>query len=302
MMVKPFEDAAFSMKKGEISDLVRTNFGFHIIKVEDIKEEGYKPLEEVRKQITDILVRNESMDLANERGLSLIDQMPYDVDLAQYAEQNKVPSVTSDYFSQDEPIPELKGDSKLRQTIFSLQKSEVTELVEYQSKFYIIQVLDKKPSYLPKIEEVTDQVREDYIEYLAKEEAKKAADEYLAKLKEGSDWDVLAKERGVEPETTDFFRRMDFPPKIGVTPGLQEAAFKLNENNRYPDTIFENETGAIVIRWEGEKGIDEKKYKEEEEQYTNSLAMTKQQYVFRSWLERLKQEADIDRSAFEQYK
>ena len=87
-----------------------------------------------------------------------------------------------------------------------------------------------------------------------------------------------------------------------MTPGLQEAAFKLNGNNRYNDTVFENETGAIVIRWEGEKGIDEEKYQEEKKQYAISLALTKSQYVFRSWLERLKQKADIDRSDFEKYR
>ena len=50
-MVKPFEDAAFKLKKGEISDLVRTRFGYHIIKVEDIKEARTKSLDEVRDEI-----------------------------------------------------------------------------------------------------------------------------------------------------------------------------------------------------------------------------------------------------------
>ena len=70
-MVETFEEAAFKLKTGEISDLVRTQFGYHIIKVEDIKEEHTKNLNEVRDQIMDILIRNAKNDLAQEK-LSLI--------------------------------------------------------------------------------------------------------------------------------------------------------------------------------------------------------------------------------------
>ena len=88
---------------------------------------------------------------------------------------------------------------------------------------------------------------------------------------------------------------------IDFIPGLQEAAFKLNANNRYPETVFTNDKGAFVIRWEEEKGIDQEKFQEEKERAINSLMLAKQQAIFSSWLERLKENSDIDRSAFERY-
>lgn len=301
-MVKPFEDVAFNMEKGQISDLVRTSFGYHIIKVEDIREARTKELAEVREQISDILTRTQSMDLANEKALALIDQMPYGVDLVQYAEQHHAPVSTTAYFSQDDPVPEIAGDARLLESIFSLQEKDVSDVIELKDKFYIFQVIDKKPSYLPEMEEVYDELMEDYGLHLAKGEAKSAAERYLAELKGGRDWFELAEERGIKTDTTDFFTRLDFPPKIGVTPGLQDTVFKLNRENRFPDKIFENEKGAYVIRWEAEKGIDKEKFKKEKERYASSLMLTKQQYIFRSWLDRLKMMADIDRSPFEEFK
>jgi peptidyl-prolyl cis-trans isomerase D len=301
-MIGAFEEAAFNMEKGQISDLAKTPYGYHIIKVEDIREESIKDLEEVRDQISDILISNASTDLANEKALSLMDQMPYDVDLAQFASQHNVIVVKTDYFSQDESIPYIEGDAKLRQSIFSLQKTDVSELIEFNNIFYIIQVVDKKPSYLPEMTEVSDKLKTDYAAYLAAREAKSAAERYLAKLREGTDWDELAKTMDIKPEITDFFTRMDSLEMIGVTPGLNDAAFKLSENNRYPDAVLENEDGALVIRWEAEEGIDKEKYSQEKRQYADSLMLLKRLSLYDAWLKRLKDQADIDRSKFEKYK
>jgi len=293
-MVKPFEEAAFNMKKGEISELVKTSFGFHIIKVEDIKEAGTKGLEEVGEQIKETIIKNTSMDLAHEKALSLIDQMPYEVNLAQYAQQHNVQIKHSDYFAQNEPLSDIGGDSKLWESVFSLQKNDVSELIEVGDKFFIIQVADKKPSSLPELKEVSDTVKEEFKAHLAMLKAKSVAKEYLDKLRGGKSWNDLTKESHLTPETTDFFARRGQIPEIGYVPELQEAVFNLGENRRYPDTAFESEEGVFVIRWEGEKAIDEKKYMQEKERYRYSLLMAKHQGILKDWMENLKKESTIE--------
>jgi peptidyl-prolyl cis-trans isomerase D len=301
-MVESFEEAAFNMEKGQISDLVKTTYGYHIIKVDDIKEERVKDFEEVRDRILDILIGNESEDLAHERALSLIDRMPYDIDLAEYAAENDIPVISTEYFSQEDPIPYIQGDEKLKQLVFSLQNKEISEVIEFDDDFYIIQVMDRKPSYLPEMDEVAGQVEADYKDYLATMEAKSAAERYLEKLRQGNDWDELAEEMNMQPETTDFFTRLDFPENIGGIQGLNEAAFNLSENNRYPEAVFEGEEGVFVIRWEDKQGIDKEKYQEEKQRYADSIISSKRQVLYYSWLERLKDRADIDRSRFARYK
>jgi hypothetical protein len=80
--------------------------------------------------------------------------------------------------------------------------------------------------------------------------------------------------------------------------GLNSAVFKLNQTRRYPDSAFENDTAAYVVRWEDKKDIDESKFKEEKDKYAESILSMKQQYVFAGWLERLMAKAEIDRSSF----
>ena len=123
-MVKPFEDAAFKLKKDEISDLVRTAFGYHIIKVEDVKEARTKSLEEAKGQILAMLQKTSTTDMAHEKALSFVDRMPYQVDLKKYAAEHKVPVKETGYFSQTDAIPEIGNNEKLRQTLFSMEREE----------------------------------------------------------------------------------------------------------------------------------------------------------------------------------
>jgi len=293
-MEKPFEEAAFKLKKEEVSDLVRTRFGYHIIKVEDVKEKRTKPLEEVREQIAEILVKNASAELAHEKGLSLMDQMPYDVDLDQYAPQHQLETRDTEYFASGEPIPGVGGSEVESKSMFSLDKNQTSELIELDGKFYIFQMVDKKVSHLPELKIVAEKVKEDFTEYLAAKAARGAAESYLEELRKGKPWEELAKERHVETGDTRYFTRNDPIPEIGYDAPLIETAFRLNKDKRYPDTIFENNQGAYVIRWEGEKGIDKKEYEKEKEEYRFSLMRERHKRVFQNWLQNLRKNAEIE--------
>ncbi len=295
-MPKPFDDAAFGMEKGEISDLVRTSYGYHIIKVEDIKEARPKSLDEVKDEIRSRLLQIATGDSAHEKALSLIDQMPYEgVVLTQYAEAHQVPVKQSEFFTRNEAIPGIGDDPGIKNKIFSLEKDDISDLLEFNNKDYIVQVIDKKASYLPELTEVEEEVTKNFVSYLAAQKARAVAEEYLKELKEGKNWEELATERGFSIQKSDFFTRENSGAQAPSDPDFKETAFGLSEDRKYPDKVFENNRGIFVIRWEGREGIDKEKFEQEKEDARASLMMEKQRTVFRDWLESLRNRAKIEK-------
>lgn len=292
-MTKPFEDAAFALDVGQISDLVRSSFGYHIIKVEDKKEERIKALEEVKEEIRRLLVKGAAAEKAHEKGLSVIDQMPYDVDLAKYASEQKLEIKLSSYFPEGQAIPEMGGTPNLIRALPGMKKGDMTDLMDIGGKFYLFQLEDKKPSSIPQLKEVEGKVRDGFIADKALEAAKKAAEEYLSSLKGGKGWEEAASGKGVKIEETGFFSRREPIGKIGNAADLKEAAFSLAEKQPYPEKVFANEKAAYVVKWAGGKGYEAEKFDKEKEQYREALLSSKREGLFRTWLGELRADSKI---------
>ena len=90
-MVKEFEDTAFSLAPGAISDLVKTQFGYHIIKVVDKKPATTRPLEEVRQQIADQLAYERAQTQVSELATTLAGDIKRPADLETVGEGPRPP-------------------------------------------------------------------------------------------------------------------------------------------------------------------------------------------------------------------
>jgi len=292
-MVKPLEELAFSLKSGELGGPIRSKFGWHIIKVDDIKDATIKTLADVRDQIVATLKEDISRDLAHERILSLVDQMPYDIDLASYAAQHGLTVNESDYFPKEGAIPGLGADERLKKSIYSLENGEVSEVIEHKGTFNIIQVVDSKDSYIPKMSEVSDQLHKDFIDHLSLVAAKNEAEGYLKELRGGADWFELAKKKNLKTDETGFFTRGENIPKIGYAPSLREVAFSLSSQNRYPDEVFGVNKKVCIIRWLDKKGINGEDFDKEKKSFEQALLLTKERRVSSAWLHSLKDKAEI---------
>jgi len=292
-MVKPFEELAFSLKKGEIGGPIKTRFGWHIIRIDDIKDATVKTFSEVRNQIVTTLKNDISKEIAHERALTLMDQMPYDINLTTYAAQQSLTVKESDYFPKKGPIPGLGSDERLTKSIYSLEKGETSEIIEHKDKFYIIQVVDNKDSHIPKMSEVSDQLDKDFINHLSLIAAKREAESYLEELKGGADWSELAKNKGLKTDETGFFTRRENIPKIGYSSLLSEVTFSLSSRKRYPDEVFEVNSKVYIIRWLIKEDINMNDFDKEKKSFKQMLLLTKDRRIFNAWLQSIKQKAEI---------
>jgi len=130
-MVPEFEKATFALKTNQISDVVTTNYGFHIVQVLEKEDAHLRPLDEVRAEIVTSL----KSQTLNERMQALADQAHAElVKAPQNAQQiaNKLGLlfITVDKFKAGDTIPELGADAQVAGAIASMQKGAVSQVMQ----------------------------------------------------------------------------------------------------------------------------------------------------------------------------
>ena len=192
-MLKPFEDAAFGLKPGEVSDLVRTDFGYHIITGEGVREAGYPPLTEVREQVGERLLREEAQRVAEAKATTVYEALATGGGLwEEVARTVDVHPRETPFVARSDTVEGIENSSTFTQTAFALQIDEVSRPTLVGSHYAIIKLLERKASGVPPFEEVREAVREALTRERATALARRKADDLLAAVKGGTSLDDLA--------------------------------------------------------------------------------------------------------------
>jgi peptidyl-prolyl cis-trans isomerase D len=273
-MVKNFEDSVFSLKPKEISDVITTEYGFHIIQVMEREPARLRTLEEVKPEIVGNLRNQQVFDLMQ----NLADQAHAELVKApqnarQIADKFKLQFVSLDKYKQGDTVATLGTDPQAPATIMSLKKGEVSQVVQAGNKLVIAEVTDIHPSHPAEYGEVELQVRVQYTQQqgvqLVADRAKKAAD--LLKTN-GGDLKAAAKTLGMEVKSTDLFGRSGVAEGIGaasyfgdafdkpvgsiigpINAGTQTVVAKIVERQEPDMSKLPQERDAIVLALKGKK-------------------------------------------------
>lgn len=197
-MVKPFEDAVFAMKKGDISDLVESDFGYHIIKLIDVKEPKQRSFEELRRSIESDLKNQQAQRKFAEVAEMFTNTVYEQADsLKPVAEKLGLQITVAEALSR-QPAPGATGvlaSEKLLSALFSpdsIEKKRNTEAVETAvNQLAAGRVLAYEPSKTLALADVRPQIRERVIAARASELADKDGMAKLALWKKEPDKAVL---------------------------------------------------------------------------------------------------------------
>ncbi|MCG6972251.1 MAG: SurA N-terminal domain-containing protein [Desulfobacterales bacterium] len=292
-MVKPFADKAFSMKAGEISEPVRTRFGWHIIKVEKVIDAHTTPFKDAEKEIRKKLTDNKAKSLAYDAAESVSDIAYQGDDLINAAKERHLKILTTDFFSKENPAKGIPDPSKFANTAFDLSTGEISDVREFNDGYYILQLLDKVPPKIPPLDKVRQTVKADLIKEIQDEKAKADASSFLAALKSGKPLSEESKKFHLMPKTTGFFKRNGSIPDIGYDRGISEAAFQLSRDKKLPENVLKGAKGYYVIQYKGRKITPSEPFDKEKGTIREQLLAQKKSEIFDALLAQLKSKADI---------
>jgi len=294
--VPEFEKTAFGLEKGRISDLVKTQYGFHIIKVLDKENAHTKPFEEVKDSIkTPLLLSKadkQASDLADQ--LSAAIRRSNKTSLDDLAKQFHLTVAETRPVAATDAVLEFGNSQEAKEAIFRLRQGELSLPIRTDRGYIVLSVREILPTHQGSLEEVRDKVVAELKLQKATDMARAKAEDLAKRVKAGEKFDAAAKSLGLDPKTSDLFARNG--SISGAASGKQlSAAFQMKSSEvGAPLNLGSNWLVYRVAEKEESNPADFEKQKKD---LTEQVLQTKRNMAFeafRTALEaRLKQEGKL---------
>ena len=291
-MVPEFETAAFNLAVGEISDPVKSAFGYHVINVTEKQEEVTQPFETVRPTIENLIKQETASARATALSRSIAAEVTTADELEQAAASRGYELQESGFAARGEPILGLGLAQQVSAQAFSIEAGEVAGPVTTPSGPAFITVIATQDPYIPPLDDVRDQVREDVIRKKSLTLAQQRAAEAAESLKSADDFVAAAEAADLTVGTSELVARGAALPQVGTSATVEAVAFAM-EPGAVSDVIQAANSAAIVHVAEREDASAED-LESNRDSLRDELLFSRQNQFFNAYMENAKERIDIN--------
>lgn len=291
-MVPEFENAAFTTNPGEVSDVVKTQFGFHIINVEEYIPSTDPTLDEVKDEIAALIKDQKSASSFRTHVYDTYKAILDKSNITAYNEQAETPLPVREIkgLTAAGNVEPLNGMPAVAKRLLALTKSEISQVLEVGEPKMIFEMTEKYDSYIPELEDIKEQVTADFVKVKSLELAK-------AKAVEASELDTMDDAANTLKEsytTTPKFKRTDPINGLGMNARLMGDIFKAEPGDFIKDVYTVGSNVYIVQVKDIIKPDIATMDDQTKEQIKSSLFGVKSNQAVQSYVENLKANAKIE--------
>jgi peptidyl-prolyl cis-trans isomerase D len=287
--VPEFEKAAFSLAKGQTSDLVKSSYGFHIIRVEDKQDAHLKTLADVKTEIEGKVKQQKVVRATEAAANALLSQARTD-GLDKAAAAKGVQAVTSEFFSRGQNLPGLAPSPQLTDAIFTESEKSPPDVVQIPQGYAVFQLLAIRPPATPTFEDIHARVEMEFKNERAGFLLQQKTQELSDRSKSEHDLKKAAKELGATVKTSDLVLPDGQVPDVGSMSGAASAIFSLKAGE-ISGPLNTGANGVVAQLLEKQAPTDQD-FAQKKDQIRQSLLEAKQNDLFGLFVTNLRKDME----------